>query len=125
MEGLKTNSEAGAPGSLHELERLLIELELAFREGKLASVLNCRLCPFIPKPFQGCDALETSLQTLVRTRDSSRNQMIALQEEMDWLIYAAYGLLSEDHSAARATLEPEPLEREQRPFEMWAKAEGC
>ena len=50
--------------------------------------------------------------------------MIALQEEMDWPIYATYGLLLEDHPAANAQVEPEPLAREQRPFVLWASSEG-
>ena len=50
--------------------------------------------------------------------------MIALQEEMDWLLYATYGLLSDDHLAARVETNPYSLQREQRPFHLWAQAEG-
>jgi len=64
--------------------------------------------------------------------------MIALQEEMDWLVYAAYDLLPQDHPAVSVAalssgpshagedggMTPEPLDREDRPFRLWARAEG-
>jgi hypothetical protein len=40
MEDFNTSSETGASASLNALERVLIELELAFREGELTSVLQ-------------------------------------------------------------------------------------
>jgi hypothetical protein len=46
--------------------------------------------------------------------------MIALQEEMDWLVYAAYGLASD----ATWQTEPQTLKREERPFQFWARAKG-
>lgn len=74
--------------------------------------------------FESTEALRRSYKQARTVRDQIRAEMIALQEEMDWLIYAAYGLLPEDHPAAQAQAEPEPLEREQRPFVLWAKAQG-
>lgn len=74
--------------------------------------------------FDSANALRRAYDKLQSMRDRLRAEMIALQEEMDWLVYAAYGLLPEDHPAAQVELEPESLEREQRPFMMWAKAEG-
>jgi len=55
--------------------------------------------------------------------------MIALQEEMDWLVYAAYGLIPTDSPALGATADatervPPTLMREQRPFVLWAKGDG-
>ena len=47
-----------------------------------------------------------------------------MQEEMDWLVYAAYGLLPADSPALGQALSPPPLAREQRPFVLWAKADG-
>jgi hypothetical protein len=48
--------------------------------------------------------------------------MIARQEEMDWLVYAAYGLISD---AGPALPEADlSLAREQRPFCLWARAGG-
>jgi hypothetical protein len=57
-------------------------------------------------------------------REKLRAEMIARQEEMDWLVYAAYGLLAADDSAAQAEAEPAPLDQAQRPFRLWAAAES-
>jgi hypothetical protein len=52
-------------------------------------------------------------------RESLRSEMIALQEEMDWLVYAAYGLIPLDHPAVGQSNElPEPLALGERPFEL-------
>jgi len=65
-----------------------------------------------------------------KIRDGLRAEMIALQEEMDWLVYAAYGLIPLDHPACSSgALSPEPsaiepLAREQRPFVLWQQAGG-
>jgi len=53
--------------------------------------------------------------------------MIALQEEMDWLVYAAYGLLPADSRAVGAvdtSGDTALLQREQRPFCLWTEAGG-
>jgi hypothetical protein len=61
-------------------------------------------------------------------RQNSRAAMIARQEEMDWLVYAAYGLLPEDAPAVglKAPLADDELTlaREERPFCLWAAAGG-
>lgn len=74
--------------------------------------------------FDSAEDLRRVYETARSTRDLLRTEMISLQEEMDWLVYAAYDLLPEDHPAAQAEAEPAPLEREQRPFVLWAEAEG-
>jgi hypothetical protein len=43
---------------------------------------------------------------------------------MDWLVYAAYGLLPADHLAAQIEAEPAPLDQAQRPFRLWEAAEA-
>lgn len=53
--------------------------------------------------------------------------MIARQEEMDWLVYAAYGLLPPESPAVDLKAngnDPAPLQRAQRPFYFWSEAEG-
>jgi hypothetical protein len=75
-------------------------------------------------PFDSPKFLRQVYQKAQAVREQRREEMIALQEEMDWLVYAAYELLAEDHPAAQAELEPEPLVREQRPFVLWAEVEG-
>jgi hypothetical protein len=57
-------------------------------------------------------------------RDQFRAEMVARQEEMDWLVYAAYGLLPADHPAAQIEVEPAPLDQEQSPFRLWEAVEG-
>ena len=74
-------------------------------------------------PFDSSSALSEAFQKARAVRDRVRGEMIALQEEMDWLVYAAYGFLSEQHPALKADFECEPLEREQRPFVLWEKAQ--
>jgi hypothetical protein len=75
-------------------------------------------------PFENTADLRKAYQQAQAIRERLRAEMIALQEEMDWLVYAAYGLLPTDHPAAQAEAEPAGLEREQRPFVLWANAEG-
>ncbi len=111
--------------------------------------------PQLGSPFEPTQTLRERFQKAQETRERLRAEMIALQEEMDWLVYVAYGLLPEDHPAVpvaavydrrddprddRREESPlyerrtdssvmnrrysEPLDREQRPFRLWAKAEG-
>ena len=91
---------------------------------------NSRLPNYVV-PHTVYDAPFTTIQELRRTYERAqgacnkiRSEMVGLQEEMDWLVYAAYGLLPEEHPAAQAELKPEPLDREQRPFVFWTKAKG-
>jgi hypothetical protein len=60
-------------------------------------------------------------------RDRLYSEMIFLQEEIDWFVYAAYSLLPLESSAvglASVDVEPSPLQREQRPFYLLSDAEG-
>jgi len=74
--------------------------------------------------FTSNGELNDRLSSAIALRDQLRAEMIARQEEMDWLIYAAYGLLSADDPAARVEEEPAPIDQLQRPFRLWAVAEG-
>jgi hypothetical protein len=56
-------------------------------------------------------------------REQLRVEMIARQEEIDWLVYRLYGLLSEDHPAAQVQPEPQALREEYRPFRLWEKGQ--
>src|SRR5206468_9512515 len=55
-----------------------------------------------------------------------RHEMVARQEEMDWLVYAAYGLIDEAHPAAASLKEDVHLTlgRDERPFRLFTKADG-
>lgn len=81
----------------------------------------------IDAPFQSTGALRQNFQRAVELRDRLRTEMIAMQEEMDWVVYAAYGFLPLD-SPAVASFETgtdtTPLQREHRPFCLWAQGGG-
>lgn len=76
------------------------------------------------KPFESSADLRSKLRTVQLAREHVRAKMIAIQEEMDWLVYAAYGVLSEPSLDGHIEPDPPTLEREARPFVLWAKAEG-
>ena len=103
----------------------------------------------IGAPFASGRSLRETFRKAQEIRERLRAEMVALQEEMDWLVYAAYGLLPEDHPAVRseAALEcgreaaafkavagatavqsgsklPHSIDQAQRPFRLWAQAEG-
>lgn len=87
--------------------------------------------------FSSLDELRAAFDRVIARREQLRAEMIALQEEMDWLVYAAYGLIPSDSSAVGAdpligdssprggaapTNGIAPLAREQRPFVLWQQA---
>jgi hypothetical protein len=78
----------------------------------------------IGKPFGSAEELKQAYDRVVAEREKLRAEMIALQEEMDWLVYAAYGLLPEDHPAVQVPATPEPLARDLRPYRLWQAAKG-
>jgi hypothetical protein len=94
--------------------------------------------PEFDGPFKSSVALREMFRKAQTIRDRLRAEMIALQEEMDWLVYAAYGLLRQDHqivlmlppsepSGESSVIDRrycEPLDRDGRPFRLWARAEG-
>ena len=73
------------------------------------------------KPFATADDLRAALKRVHQTRERLRAEMVARQEEMDWLVYAAYGLIPD--AGAALSDEDLSLPREQRPFYFWAQAE--
>ncbi len=76
--------------------------------------------PEIAGPFENAEELGAVFTRAVELRESLRAQMIALQEEMDWLVYEASGLATD----MSWQVEPHPLQREQRPFQLWVKSQG-
>jgi type I restriction-modification system DNA methylase subunit len=76
-------------------------------------------------PFQSTDQLQHEFQRIVEDRERLRAELISLQEEMDWLVYVAYGLLpTESPPVDLAVNDPARLQREQRPFCLWSEAKG-
>jgi hypothetical protein len=78
-------------------------------------------------PFSSTNDLEKNFASAQEIREKLRREMIARQEEMDWLVYAAYGLIGEDHPAAQTLAASDTdalqLNREERPFRLWSKAD--
>jgi type I restriction-modification system DNA methylase subunit len=79
--------------------------------------------PLLGNAFADGDSLRRSLRQACTHRDRISGQMIALQEEIDWVTYAAYGLLPEDHPAVKAPGVPGIITRDQRPFRLCAKSD--
>jgi len=106
--------------------------------------------PELGAPFQTESDLRHAYLRAQTIRERLRAEMIALQEEMDWLVYAAYGLLPTDHPAVpchserseESRSDPQkgqgeilrfaqndmqdsvPLDQGQRPFRLWQQVEG-
>jgi len=100
------------------------------KAGEAYQTWNCKIEGYV-KPseefgpvFESTQALRESFLHAKTVRELLRAEMIALQEEIDWLTYAAYGLLDEGNQAAQIELDPQPLDRELRPFCLWAQTEG-
>ncbi|MCI0348964.1 MAG: hypothetical protein L0Z53_06020 [Acidobacteriales bacterium] len=83
--------------------------------------------------FDSTATLRRAYEKAQAIRERLRAEMIARQEEMDWLVYAAYGLLPEDHAAVGMEDGQQQegrqdaggtLLRGQRPFGLWVQAEG-
>ena len=83
-----------------------------------------RRTPELGAAFTTTVELQERFASAVSLREQLRAGMVARQEEMDWLVYAAYGLLPADHPAAQVEAEPAPLDQAQRPFRFWESAEG-
>jgi len=66
-----------------------------------------------------------SLISIIReTRERATSLLIARQEEIDWLIYGAYGLLAQSDPAVHPDITAEELNREERPFRLWERGES-
>ena len=65
--------------------------------------------PELGVPFQTEGDLRDAYRCAQTIRERLRGEMIALQEEMDWLVYAAYGLLPEKHPALLECGDSSPL----------------
>ncbi|MEU8506140.1 BREX-2 system adenine-specific DNA-methyltransferase PglX [Streptomyces brevispora] len=64
---------------------------------------------------------QNALDAARANQDETHQQMIAVQEELDWEVYGAYGLLSDDEQARLTTpcaVLPPPLRPGERAFEI-------
>ncbi len=84
--------------------------------------------PLIAQSFGTAEELLALKTKAKEERGRLQLEMIALQEEMDWLTYAAYGLLNHDHPAVGLALmdasRPWCVALGQRPFELAAIQAG-
>ncbi len=123
------------------------------KDGEAYHAWNASLPGHVPAAaefapaFAATDDLRARLAAATARREQLRADMIALQEEMDWLIYAAYGLLPADDAAvecgrglsaptaaavesknrgveAPPTFQPPPLQEHERAFRFWSRAGG-
>jgi hypothetical protein len=95
----------------------------------------------IARAFTIPDELRQSLARAMEIRETLRSEMIARQEEMDWLAYEAYGLIDLAYAASLRDLvravfgnltdssqndvsQRLALQREQRPFCLWVAADA-
>jgi hypothetical protein len=74
--------------------------------------------------FTSTEDLRDRFARVIARREQLRAEMVARQEEIDWLVYVAYGLLSADDPVAHVEEEPAPLDQAQRPFRLWDSADG-
>jgi hypothetical protein len=77
--------------------------------------------PEIGRPLTSAPELRAAMERVTARRERLRAEMIARQEEMDWLVYEAYGLIS-DCGLVIADSDL-MLAREERPFCLWARAQ--
>ena len=85
----------------------------------------------LPAPFATTAELRAAFNKTIAVRENLRVEMIALQEEMDWLVYRAYGLLNKKLPASAFNWSnPNELsslkriQESQRPFRLWAATNG-
>jgi len=74
------------------------------------------------QPFATSEDLRTAYGQSVRRREELYCEMIARQEEIDWLVYAYYGFITNTGPQLQAT--DLSLARAERPFVLWAQAHG-
>ncbi|MBI4027300.1 MAG: hypothetical protein HY360_20105 [Verrucomicrobia bacterium] len=125
----------------HSMPSLALK-KLFEKEGEAYHAWNSSLPGHVPphsliaSPFASSAALRETFRSAVAERDRLRAEMIALQEEMDWLVYEAYGLggkdelgimkdegKSEGKNLHHSSFIIHPLSREHRPFCFWKQAD--
>jgi hypothetical protein len=85
----------------------------------------------LPAPFTTTAELRAAYEQAIKLRENLRVEMIALQEEMDWLVYRAYGLGNRKLPAAAFNWSDpyelsslKRIQESQRPFRLWAATNG-
>ena len=98
--------------------------------GEAYHDLNARLPaeppnhPDLAAPFTDSAQLRLALETLISKRHEIVSRMIGYQEEIDWLVYRACGLVDAEHPAVQVAPNVERLDPNDRPFRIWNRASG-
>jgi hypothetical protein len=107
----RTTKLKGAPINSSQRPRIV---DLAQRIDKLAEELE-HLHPAELLATQWAeDRIESVLQSAQGRSFELRNMMVSLQEELDWTVYTAFGLTSENEIVPMEAIRP--LSSEHRPF---------
>jgi hypothetical protein len=107
------------------------------QSGEAYATWNAALPGHVPThakllaPFTTTAELRAGYQQAIKLRENLRVEMIALQEEMDWLVYRAYGLENRKLPAAAFNWSDpyelsslKRIQESQRPFRLWAATNG-
>ena len=122
-----TCSELGGQIPSLALRKLFEKNGESYHSWNASLLGNVSSHPGLGESFQSSEDLHQKYRRTVELRDNARTTMIALQEEMDWLVYAAYNFLPVESPAVgdvNTSALPAPLQREQRPFYLWTEAGG-
>ena len=84
---------------------------------KTAGLLDSARLETMVTESQSADALEEALSDRWRNFDALREQMVCLQEEIDWVAYVAYGLADASCLAPTSSYAALTCPRGDRPFE--------
>jgi type I restriction-modification system DNA methylase subunit len=76
----------------------------------------------LAEPFATSVALRTAFKQSVTRREQLHSEMIARQEEIDWLVYADYSFITDCHPHLQDS--DLSLACDERPFVLWARADG-
>lgn len=115
---------------IQNLEHIQTKL-MFYQSGEAYQAWNASLIGYVlphtnlSLPFTDANELHTIRQQYIAIRQSIHNRMIFLQEEMDWLAYEMYGLISKaplaDDYLSEVEYKTARLELGQRSFELAGK----
>lgn len=76
--------------------------------------------PHLKQEWLTAEQLQAAWKAALEAALARRREMVALQEEMDWLVYAAYGFLPEDDPAVNLNGPdgPRPIDQLDRPYRL-------
>lgn len=123
----KLSSECTLKG--YELRRFAFK-KLFEKSGEAYQAWNAALPDYVTPhvelqtAFTSTEDLRAHFSQAIERRDYLHAETVAHQEEIDWLVYVAYGLLCADSAAAQVEVGPAGLDQAERPFRLWHAANG-